>query len=254
MEIFYYVMLFIFGAAIGSFVLVFSERGVKNQSIIKPDSQCDHCHKKLKWYHKIPILSYIFLGGKCAYCHKKISPLCIICEMALGLLFVFAFWYFKISYNFFIFSILSVLTLSICITDFKYMIILDIPLFFTIVYVLTLKFLYYGWYYFCLAIISAISMFLILLFIKKLGDLLFKRESLGGGDIKLALVIGSVLDFRLALVTLILSTFLALPYALTLRYLKKEKELPFGPFIITSLLIVFVFADKFANLVSYISF
>ena len=68
------VLLFIIGCILGSFYLVLGTRLPKKEDVIFSRSRCDHCHKELKWYHLIPLFSFIFLKGKCAYCKKKISP------------------------------------------------------------------------------------------------------------------------------------------------------------------------------------
>ena len=86
--------------------------------------------------------------------------------------------------------------------------------------------------------------------IKLIGDKLFKKESLGGGDIKLSFVIGFVLGFRLSLLALILSSFLALPYSVASLKLQKNNEVPFGPFLVSSLFIIFLFQDKFINIIN----
>ena len=91
-----------------------------------------------------------------------------------------------------------------------------------------------------------------MLLIGKLGKLIFKREALGGGDIKLAIVIGLILNFKLGLVAIILSSLLAMPYALGVMMLSKNKEVPYGPFLIGGLGIVFIFMEKFNNLINFL--
>lgn len=91
-----------------------------------------------------------------------------------------------------------------------------------------------------------------MLFIGFIGKRIFKRDALGGGDIKLAAVIGIILGFRLGLVSIILSSLLALPYAAGAMMLNKDSEVPFGPFLIASMAIVFIFAEKFSNLIAFL--
>ena len=76
-----------------------------------------------------------------------------------------------------------------------------------------------------------------------MGDLVFKKESLGGGDIKLALFIGATLGIKLSLINIVIASFIALPYALYYVITKKEKEVPFGPFLITANLLCFIFSS-----------
>ena len=63
---------FVFGTIIGSFLNVVALRGLSGESIVLPPSKCPKCGNKLKPWHNIPILSYLFLRGKCAFCHEKI--------------------------------------------------------------------------------------------------------------------------------------------------------------------------------------
>ena len=80
--------IFITGLVIGSFLNVVILRTVSGESIVFPSSKCPKCQTPLKWYHNIPVLSYLFLRGKCAFCHEHISIQYPIVELLTGLLFV----------------------------------------------------------------------------------------------------------------------------------------------------------------------
>jgi len=84
------VLLFVFliGLCVGSFLNVVVLRAFSNESIVFPNSKCPKCQKPLKWHHNIPILSYLFLKGKCAFCAEKISIQYPVVELVTGLLFV----------------------------------------------------------------------------------------------------------------------------------------------------------------------
>ena len=88
--------------------------------------------------------------------------------------------------------------------------------------------------------------------IGKLGNVLFHKESLGGGDIKLSFLFGMVLGVPMGIVAIVLSTFLALPYAFGSLFLSKNHELPFGPFLVFSLWLVFFYYDKFYNIFHFL--
>ena len=139
----------------------------------------------------------------------------------------------------------------IFISDFSYYIILDSPLIIASILLFILKFIFLGYKDALISIVSGILLFLVMYLIKIIGDKLFKRESLGGGDIKLAFVIGYALGFRLSLIAIILSSFLALPYSVASLKLQKNNEVPFGPFLVSSLFIVFLFQDKFINILGF---
>ena len=78
---------FIVGVAIGSFLNVVILRVPKGESISFPASHCPKCNNKLKFYHNIPLLSWIFLGGKCAYCKEKISLQYPLIEFLTSIIF-----------------------------------------------------------------------------------------------------------------------------------------------------------------------
>lgn len=233
----------------GSFYNVLATRLPIGKSIIKPGSHCDACDHKLKWYENIPLISYIIQKGKCKNCGTQISFDVFLSELATGVLFLFSYLYFGISYNFFIMLILSSLCVIIFVSDFKYMIILDSPLIVSGVLVIILKTIYYGYKTIIPTLISGIITFFVMLLVGFIGKKMYKRDALGGGDIKLSFVIGMILGVQVAMVSLIFSTFLALPYALATIVLKKDSEVPFGPFIVASLFIVFLYYDKFYNIV-----
>ncbi|UKI41233.1 MAG: prepilin peptidase [Candidatus Melainabacteria bacterium] len=85
-EIWLLVYIFVIGLCIGSFLNVVILRGLADESIVFPPSKCPKCLNKLKWYHNIPIFSYVFLRGKCAFCHEKISIQYPIIEFLNGLI------------------------------------------------------------------------------------------------------------------------------------------------------------------------
>ena len=245
------VLMFIIGAVFGSFYLVIATRLPKNEDVLTSRSRCDNCQHNLKWYNLIPILSYVFQKGKCSYCDKKISILNLIIELFTGLLFLIGNILYGFGYEYYIYLIIISLMIIIFVSDFLYMIILDSPLIIASVLIIILDLYYLGFIPTIKYIASAIILFLVMLLISNIGSKIFKKEALGGGDIKFAAVMGLVLGFDLGLVSLILSTFLALPYSIAALKLKKEHEIPYGPFLVGAMVIVFLFIDKFNNLLLY---
>lgn len=243
---------FILGTILGSFYLVVGTRLPKKEDIIKSRSKCDSCGITLKWYNLIPLFSFIFQKGKCNKCGKKISADHFFVELITGLLFLLASLYFPIGYNFFISLIVISLMIIIFISDFKYMIILDSPLVVTIILVIILKFIYFDFNNVLTSIISGIAMFSLMMLIEQIGSTLLKKDSLGGGDIKFSFIMGLILGFKLGVTSLVLSTFLALPYAVASVKIMKSHEFPYGPFLAGALFIVFFQFDKFNNLLMFL--
>lgn len=246
------VFLFVLGLLFGSFYLVLGLRLPKGEDALFSRSHCDKCNHPLKWYNLIPIFSYVFQRGRCSFCHEKISPLNLIVELATGILFAVGYLMYGFSYDYYVYLIIISLMIIIFVSDFTYLIILDSPMFVAYIILTGLKIGYYGLNHFLISLCNALLLFLVMYFVQYVGAKIFKKESLGGGDVKFTFLIGYILDFRLGLVTLILSTFLALPYAVASIYLTKNHEVPYGPFLVGALTIVFVFLDKFVALLNFI--
>jgi leader peptidase (prepilin peptidase)/N-methyltransferase len=83
--------IFVIGLCVGSFMNVVILRTVSEESIVFPGSKCPKCQTPLKWYHNIPVFSYLFLRGKCGFCKEKISIQYPIVELITGILFVALF-------------------------------------------------------------------------------------------------------------------------------------------------------------------
>lgn len=239
------------GLIFGSFYLVIGTRLPLKDNVLTGRSRCDNCHHSLSWYDLIPIISFLSLKGKCRYCHNKISINHLLIEILTSILFIIGYLYYGLNYEYFIYLILISVTILIFITDSKYMIILDSPLIIGSILIILIYLYNLDIYNTLSYILSGVLLFLTMYGIKLLGDFLFKKESLGGGDIKLEFLVGLVLGYKLGLVSIVFASFLALPYALTSVYLNKKNELPFGPFLISSSLIIYLFIDKFTRLLIF---
>lgn len=245
MDIYYCIVLFIFGITLGSFYNVVGYRIPKGESIIYPSSHCTNCNHKLKWYELIPVFSFLFLRGKCSKCHQKISWFYTIFEFLTGILFVISYIIFKNN----ILDLLVALTfismiIIIFVSDYHYLIIPDsVLIFFGIVLFIELI-IKNGFNEFYMPLINGLISFASMYLIKLLGDFLFKRESMGGGDIKLMFVIGMVIGFPEALFSIFVGSLIGLPLALIVLLKNKDHIIPFGPLLgIGSLIILFTQFD-----------
>ncbi len=245
-------IIFIFGLIFGSFYNVVGLRLPNNESIVKPGSHCPKCNHKLSWYENIPILSYLFLGGKCKECKNPISIIYPLIEFLTGVLFLISYLIFGISEQFFIGLVLSSLVVIIFVSDSKYMIILDSPLVISSVLILIIKYYYHGISAVGSSLLSGIIVFAAMYILMLLGNFMFKKESLGGGDIKLSFVSGLSLGTYLGLFYIVLGAFFAFPYALYVTIKKKESMLPFGPFLAISMLIIYFNLEKVTELLKIV--
>ena len=221
-----------------------------NESIVFPGSHCEKCNHKLKWYENIPLLSYILLGGKCSNCKSKISVWYPAIELFTGMLFLISYYTFGLSYEFAIAIIISSLVSIIFVSDINYYIILDSPIIIGSILIIIIKLLSTSLKDTLISFGSGILIFAIMYGIMILGNLLFKKESLGGGDIKLSFIAGLVLGPKLGIFYIIFGAFLAFPYAMYITIRNKENMLPFGPFLISSLLIIYLDYNFFLNFIN----
>lgn len=238
------------GMVLASFYTVVGLRIPNNESIIKPASHCDNCKKKLNWYELIPVVSYIIQGGKCRKCKKHIPIYTVLIEILSAILFALGYYLYGLSYELYAYLIVVSLLEIIFVSDFKYLVILDGPLFISIVSIVILKFVYFGFIPCVKSIISGLLFFTFLMIVKFCGDKFFKRESLGWGDIKLSIFIGVLLGLKLGLIALVIGSCIALPYAVYYIAKKQEKEIPYGPFLMLGVYIVFVYMDFITNLLN----
>lgn len=242
--------LFIIGTFFGSFYCCIANRLSKNESIIRPGSHCENCNHRLTWYELIPVFSYIFLGGKCSKCKIKLSKEYLIAELATGFLFALSFYIFEFSYQTLIMIVLSSLLVTIYISDFKYMLILNEILIPSIILILIIFGIFTSVEFLLNSLVRGLILYLLLLVIKLVGDKAFKTESLGWGDVNLSFVAGLVLGFKLGLVYLFIGALIALPFGLYLRLSKKDLLMPFGPFLVTSMYIIYANSHVFNSIIS----
>lgn len=236
-----YIYIFIIGAVFGSFMHAYVTRLLKGESIIKPGSHCTNCNHHLKWYENIPLVSYIIQGGKCRKCNHPIGLDSIATELLTALLFILVYLVFGFSYKTLLGFVLVLLLISVFLSDFKDMIILDSTIIVGIILIYLTIFLDLGvWKGIYKSFLYGVFAFVFMFVIKIIGDAIFKRDSLGGGDIKLAFLMGSVLPYNLFLISLVIGSMSALPYALYISLTRKTNEVAFGPFLTIGLLATYL--------------
>jgi len=221
---------FIFGTLIGSFLNVVIYRIPNGESIVFPSSKCPSCQTSLKWYHNIPIFSWLFLRGKCGFCKTPISKQYPIVELLTGI--IFALLYVKLGlvwYLPFVSASFAAL-LALVMIDFKYMAVPDNVNFAALLFALIqpnfLDAMMYG-------AIAAGGLYLIGLF----SSFIARREAMGGADVIVAGTMGALLGFPNFFMALFLSAILAMIPAMIWR----DKGVPFVPFLALATFIVYLY-------------
>lgn len=238
-ELLYYLIFFILGSVFGSFYNVLGLRLSNNESVVFPSSHCPKCNHELKWYELIPILSFIFLKGRCKECKEKISLLYPMNELFCGILFVVSYYSYGFSLELIIALTLSSLLVLVIASDLTYMIIPDSFTIVSSLIIIVVRLLSVGVMDTLVSIGYGIISFGIMYLIMKLGTWLFKKDCMGGADIKLMFVVGLALDPLLAMLVIVIASILALPGALYAYFKNKEHMIPFGPFLVLGLLILY---------------
>lgn len=244
------IIFIVFGLVFGSFFSCMGYRIPNKISVIKPNSFCPKCKKELKWYMNIPVFSYLFLGGKCKYCKEKISLMYPLVEISTAILFTVAYLCFGISLNTFLIIVLSSALMITIVTDFRYYYVSDRVIVISTLLVIFLRVYFVGLTGFY-SIVVGFIIFLLMWLIKIIGDKAFKRESLGGGDVKLMFLVGSSLSsIILSLYSIMIAAFIALPVSIIIMKIKKMDIVAFGPFLIMGAIIVLYFNDFFNNIIN----
>ncbi len=252
MNTIYTIYFFILGIVFGSFFNVVGYRLPKEQSIVNPPSHCPKCNHKLKFLELIPIFSFLIQGGKCRNCKQKISWFYTIFELLTGVLFALAYLRFGISNELITALVFISMSIIIIISDYQTFIIPDEILVFAGCFFLTFILVNSGVDQFLISLLSGIISFLIMYALKKVGDLSFKKESMGGGDLKLMFIFGIVFGYQLSIVVLFLASIIGLPISIIILKIKKTNIIPFGPFLCIAALILLFFNFNFNDLINYL--
>ena len=239
MEVFILIFIFVIGTLLGSFYNVVGYRLPKGQSIVFPPSHCPNCNHRLGASELIPILSFIFLKGKCKHCWQKISAFYPVFEFLTGLLFVISYIIFGPTKEFLLAITFVSLLIIIVVSDYEFMIIEDSVLIFFSILLFAEIWWINGLTKALYSLLNGILAFFTMWALKKFGDFLFKKESMGGGDIKLLFIFGMVLSYPIAILSIFLGSLIGLPISLIIMAKKKAHIIPFGPFLALGAIILF---------------
>lgn len=250
MRILFTVFMWIMGSIFGSFFNVVGYRIPKNLSIVSPGSFCPKCNHQLKWYELIPIVSYIVQGGKCRSCHERISVIYPMIEITTAILFSTSYFVFGFSYELIIALIVASFLVIVIVSDINYLIIPDEVTFFFCILMFVVKLAGEGIKGSIEALLSGLFLFLLMYVIMLLGNMIFKKESLGGGDVKLMFFVGITIGPVLGAFSIFLSSLIALPLSLIVYLKNKDNVIPFGPFILIATFALILFRIDYNSVLS----
>ena len=226
LEIVPYIVIFIFGITIGSFLNVCIYRIPLHQSIVTVSSHCMTCGRKLKWYDMIPVFSWLLLGGKCRSCKSKISLQYPVIESLNGILYVVICLVNGMDLFSLIYCLMTSALLTLSLIDWRtYEIPLGINVFLFILGVAAAV-LDRGNLLSQLAGMVCVSGFLGILY------LISRGRAIGGGDIKLMFACGLILGWKLIILAFLLGCIIgSVIHLVRIRVQGEGHLLAMGPYL-----------------------
>jgi len=245
----------IFGAIVGSFLNVCILRLPKEESIVWPGSHCPHCKTPIQFYDNIPLVSYMLLKGRCRHCHRAISFQYPLIEGITALTSLILFMKFGPSLSYLFYFLFVAALIVVTVIDLYHQIIPDVislpgigvgllaslilP---QLTFVNSLKGL----------ILGGGSLFVV----ATLYQWLFKREGMGGGDVKLLAMIGAFLGWKAVILTVLLGSLIGSIIGISIMILKGKDfkyAIPFGPFLSLGAVIALFYGPSLINWYLYLN-
>lgn len=250
----FYILVLVLGGAVGSFLNVLIYRLPRNLPFIAGRSFCPACKSRIRFYDNIPLLSYLILRGKCRSCKARISLRYPLVELLNGAAYLFFLTYFGLTAMAAVYAALSSVLIVIFFIDLEFQIIPDWLTLPGMVLGLGASFLPGG-----IGVVGSVIGLIVggvaLYMVALLGDWLFKKESMGGGDIKMAAMLGAFLGWQKVILVFIgaavIGLVMAVVWMMISRRVRSSRMIPFGPFLAIAAVGAILFGDRLISL--YIS-
>jgi leader peptidase (prepilin peptidase)/N-methyltransferase len=242
LEIFLYIVVFIYGLLIGSFLNVLIYRIPKKENIAVVRSHCMKCNYQLKWYDLVPLFSWLFLRGKCRKCGEKISIQYPLIEVTNGILYLLVFYKFGLSIESLLYCLLFSALLALSVIDFRtYEIPVGFNYFILILGLVRLATDYVNWSNYVIGFL-AVSTFLFIIIIVSKG------RAMGGGDMKLMATCGLLIGWKLIILAFLLGCILgSIIHIIRMRVSGEDHVLAMGPYLSMGVALAVLFGNQWIN-------
>ncbi len=240
--IFLYIVIFLYGIVIGSFLNVLIYRVPKKENIAVVRSHCMSCGYQLKWYDLIPLFSWLALRGKCRKCGERISVQYPVIEALNGLLYLVVFYHYGISIESLLYCLLFSALLALSVIDFRtYEIPVGFNYFILVLGLIRVATDYQNWSTYVIGFL-AVSVVLYLLFQLSGG------RAIGGGDVKLMATCGLLIGWKLIILSFLLGCILGSVLHLMRMKLSDEGHmLAMGPYLSMGVAVSVLYGDQFIH-------
>ncbi len=239
----FYVLIFIMGLVSGSFICEVADRLPRHEDFIKGRSHCEACGTVLEWFELVPVLSYLFLHGRCRHCKTKLSPRYPLLELFNGCLWLWTAIVYGISTDTLLFCLLSSALLGLSLIDLKTF---EIPVGFNI-------------FILVLAVIRLFTApgdlpgrvigFFIISAPLLLISFLSKGKAMGGGDIKLMAAGGLLIGWKAVLAAFVIACILgSIIHLIRMKFFGAGRQLALGPYLAAGLFLSALYGEKLIEL------
>ena len=240
LAVFLYIIVFLYGITIGSFLNVLIYRLPKKENIVTTRSHCMSCGNQLKWYDLVPLFSYLVLRGKCRKCKARISVQYPLIEGLNGMLYSLIFAVYGIGVETLLYCLLSSALLALSVIDLRtYEIPVGFQYFILVLGIVRVATDFKNWLFYVIGFF-AVSVFLYLIV------LISKGAAMGGGDVKLMAVCGLLIGWKLILLSLAVGCILgSVIHLLRMKFSGQDHVLAMGPYLSLGVMISILWGNRF---------
>lgn len=237
-----YIVIFLYGIVIGSFLNVCIYRLPKKENIVKIRSHCMNCRYQLKWYDLVPLFSYLFLGGRCRKCKQKISIQYPIIEALNGVLYMVVFAEYGFSVTTLLYCLMFSALITLSVIDFRTY---EIPLGIN-VFILTLGLIRVftdlaNWPCYVIGLVCVSGVLFLIYWISG-------GRAIGGGDVKLMAACGLVLGWKLIIIGFVAGCIIgSVTHLIRMKISGEGHVLAMGPYLAAGIMTAALFGNYFLN-------
>ncbi len=238
-DIIFYIIIFLFGSVIGSFLNVCIYRIPEHEDIVKTRSHCMSCGGKLKWYDMFPLFSYLFLRGKCRFCGAKLSVQYPLIEAVNGILYVMIVCIHGVNIDSLLYCLLTSALLVLSVIDFRtYEIPFGINLFILALGLIRAALDYHH-------ILSYLIGFLVVSAVLAILYYASKGRAIGGGDVKLMAACGLFLGWKMIIIAFLIGCILgAVIHVIRMKVSHEDHVLAMGPYLSAGVFIAAMWGNQ----------
>lgn len=240
--ILFYIIIFLYGIVIGSFLNVCIYRIPNKENIVTTRSHCMSCGYQLKWYDLIPIFSYLVYGGKCRRCKTKLSVQYPLIEALNGVFYLIVVIRFGVSIESLLYCLLFSAFLVLSVIDFRtYEIPVGINVFILMLGLIRVATDLSNWADYAIGFL-AVSILLYIIYRVSGGT------AIGGGDVKLMAVCGLLIGWKLIILAFVVGCILgSVIHVIRMRVSGEGKVLALGPYLSMGVAIAVLYGETFLN-------